>query len=180
VADQGSEHPIDDAPSEWVVRQACHLPRQGPILDLACGSGRHARWLAARGWSVLAVDCDATALRALADTTGVETRQLDLENGKWPLVGEQFAGIVVTRYLHRPRLPELVETLQPGGVLIYETFMQGQAAYGRPTRPEFLLAPGELTRLADQYRLSVIDFQEGFVATPRPMMLQAVCCRKPG
>lgn len=167
-----------EAPSAWVTRQARHFRPGGPVLDLACGSGRHARWLAAQGFPVLAVDRDPAALASLAGTAGVEVRQADLEAGAWPLPGRRFAGIVVTRYLHRPLLPILASALAPGGVLIYETFMQGNEAWGRPSRPEFLLAPGELARFAAQVGLEVIDSGEGFQAEPRPAVVQAICCRR--
>lgn len=169
-----------EGPSAWVVRQARHLRTGAQVLDLACGGGRHARWLAAQGFPVLAIDRDAAALEGLAGVIGVEVRQADLEAEPWPLPGQRFAGIVVTRYLHRPLLRTLSSSLAPGGVLIYETFMQGNEAWGRPSRPEFLLAPGELAHFAAQEGLQVIDFREGFQAEPRPAVLQAICCRRPG
>jgi SAM-dependent methyltransferase len=169
----------NEAPSAWVVRQARHLRPGAQVLDLACGSGRHVRWLAAQGFPVLAVDRDGAALAGLAGLAGIEVRQADLEADPWPLPDQCFAGIVVTRYLHRPLLPTLASSLAPGGVLVYETFMQGNEAWGRPSRPEFLLAPGELSRFAAEQGLQALDFQEGFQAEPRPAVLQAICCRRP-
>ena len=119
------------------------------------------------------------ALSALIGLASVETRCLDLEGTEWPLAGESFAGIVVTNYLWRPRLAALAALLAPGGVLIYETFMIGNAAYGKPTRPEFLLQPGELRGWAEQQGWQVIDFVEGYVETPKPAMRQAVCVQRP-
>lgn len=134
------------------------------MLDLACGGGRHAQFFAARGHPVLAVDRDAAALAALRGCPGIEARVGDLEAGNWPLAGEHFAGIVVTHYLHRPRLPELVAGLAPDGVLIYETFAAGNAAFGRPANPAFLLCPGELFDLAAAHGLTVVAFEQGRVA----------------
>lgn len=162
------------APSDWIVRHAALLP-SGRILDLACGRGRHARFLADAGHPVLAVDRDADALMALAGNPFIETRCLDLEGQGWPLAGEQFAGIVVSNYLWRPRLHELPLLLRAGGVLLYETFMQGNADYGRPSNPDFLLAPGELRDFAEAAGLHVHAFVEGYVAQPKPAMRQAIC-----
>jgi SAM-dependent methyltransferase len=162
-------------PSPWVVRHAGRLPKVGEILDLACGSGRHARYLAGLGHAVTAVDRDAEAISGLAGVAGIRAVQLDLEGDDWPLAGRQFAGIVVTNYLWRARLPDLLALLAPGGVLIYETFMLGNEAYGKPSNPDFLLRPGELREIAKAAGLREIDFVEGFVDSPKPAMRQAIC-----
>lgn len=151
------------------------LPAGGMVLDLACGSGRHARLLAAQGHPVLAVDRDAEALSALADCPGVETLVADLEGTDWPLAGRQFAGVVVTNYLWRPRLPEVCALLASGGVLIYETFMVGNEVYGKPSNPDFLLRSQELRAVAAAAGLREIAFEEGYVATPKPALRQAIC-----
>lgn len=148
------------------------------MLDLACGSGRHSRLLAAKNHLVLAVDRDSLALTNLADMAGVETCVLDLEGEIWPLAGERFSGIVVTNYLWRPRLGDLLALLAPGGVLIYETFMLGNEAYGKPSNPDFLLRPQELRTLIQAAGLSEIDFVEGYVDQPKPAMRQAICARR--
>jgi SAM-dependent methyltransferase len=149
-------------PSPWIARHA-HLIRSGArVLDVAAGEGRHARLFAARGASVLAVDHDGGALAALAGVRGVTTRILDLEAGSWPLSGERFDAIVVCHYLHRPLFPHLRAALADDGVLLYETFAQGQAAHGRPTRRDFLLRPGELLELAAfAPPLTVVAFEQG-------------------
>jgi SAM-dependent methyltransferase len=147
------------APSPWVVRFA-HLIAGPRVLDLACGAGRHARFLAARGHRVLAVDRDRGLLDALAGTPGVETCCADLESGEWPIGDEAFDGIVVTNYLHRPLFPRLLRALRPDGALLYETFASGNEAFGRPSNPAFLLAPDELLDLA-RPALSVVAFEQG-------------------
>jgi SAM-dependent methyltransferase len=159
-----------DAPSAWVERWAPLMP-PGRVLDLACGTGRHARFLAARGFDVVAVDREPQSI------PGVRFLRADLEDGSpWPLPGERFAGIVVTNYLHRPLFPAIAEALAPGGVLIYETFMQGNERYGRPSNPAFLLAPGELWRAFAG--LHVIAFEQGRVRTPKPAMIQRLCAAR--
>lgn len=162
-------------PSPWVVRHVQSIPARGKVLDLACGSGRHARFLAGLGYPVLAVDRDAEALAGLSTIEGITTRLLDLEGEEWPLAGQVFDGIVVTNYLWRPRLPDVLALLAPGGVLIYETFMVGNAAYGKPSNPDFLLQAGELRQLAAAAGLREVEYAEGYVASPKPAMRQAVC-----
>jgi SAM-dependent methyltransferase len=159
--------------SPWVVRFAPLIRARGIVLDLACGRGRHARFLAARGCDVLAVDRDAEALAGLADS-GVRTLCADLEQGAWPLPGLRFDAIVVTNYLHRPQFPHLLAALAPDGVLIYETFADGNARFGKPARPEFLLHPDELL---DRFgkALRVVAFEQGEVAQPAPAVVQRIC-----
>src|SRR4051794_3893010 len=135
------------SPSSWIARFAPLIADAGRVLDVACGRGRHARWLAARGHQVLAVDRDPDAIAALETVPNVEARCADLESGAWPLAGERFAAVIVTNYLHRPLFPALLDALAPGGVLIYETFAAGNERYGRPSNPHFLLQPGELLDL---------------------------------
>jgi SAM-dependent methyltransferase len=145
------------------------------VLDLACGSGRHARYLAGLGHPVVAVDRDAGAIAGLQGWPGIVVESHDLEAETWPLAGRLFAGIVVTNYLWRPRLPDVLALLAPGGVLIYETFMLGNEAYGKPSSPAFLLEPGELRRIVAAAGLREIEFVEGYVETPKPAMRQAIC-----
>jgi SAM-dependent methyltransferase len=162
-------------PSPWVECYLKHIPAGGSVLDLACGSGRHSRLLARHGFAVLAVDRDHAALESLAATHGVATAAMDLEGASWPLAGRKFEGIVVTNYLWRPRLPELLAMLASGGVLIYETFMLGNADYGKPSNPDFLLRRGELREIAWAAGLREIAFAEGYVDTPKPATRQAIC-----
>ncbi len=149
-----------DMPSPWIVRFASLVPAGARVLDLASGHGRHARFFAARDARVLAVDRDATALDALRGVTNVRTRALDLEGDAWPLADERFDAIVVTNYLYRPRFQALLDALADDGTLLYETFATGNEAYGRPCKPEFLLARDELAeRVRD--RLVVVAFEQG-------------------
>ena len=165
------------APSPWIARFA-HLILPGArVLDLAAGSGRHARFLAARGAHVLAVDRDADALATLAGVSGVQTRVCDLEGGAWPLAGECFDAILVVNYLHRPQFPHLRAALAAAGVLLYETFAQGNEAFGRPANPDFLLCPDELLSLArlPPAPLTVVAFEQGRVDDgARPAVVQRI------
>jgi len=151
------------APSPWICRFAHLAPSGARVLDLACGSGRHARFFAGRGCDVLAVDRDAAALATMDGVAGIRTRAVDLEAGGWPLAGERFDAIVVANYLHRPLFPYLAAALADDGVFLYETFARGHEVYGRPSNPDFLLERGELLRLTGD-RLTVIAFAQGDVA----------------
>ncbi|WLI87860.1 class I SAM-dependent methyltransferase [Massilia sp. R2A-15] len=208
--------------SSWVARWAPVVPA-GEVLDLACGTGRHARHFAALGHAVLAVDRDAEAL-ALAAGQGIVTQQFDLESDKMgsgpqdqtpvpiraanqglgsgpadltpglspprnqsgsgpadltPFTPGRYAGIVVTNYLHRPLMAQLAASLRPDGVLIYETFAIGNEAFGKPSNPAFLLAPGELLDIARACGLRVLAFEDGYTATPKPAMVQRLCACGP-
>jgi len=163
-----------EAPSAWVSRWAERVPAGGRVLDLACGGGRHARFFAARGYPVEAVDRDEAALAALAAVAGVTTRHADLEGGPWPFGDQRFAGIVVANYLHRPLFPRLLDGLGTGGVLIYETFAAGNERYGRPSNPDFLLRPGELLDVV-RGRLRVLAYEDLTVSEPKPACVQRIC-----
>ncbi len=170
-------HPALAAPSPWVQRFAPLLAPGAQVLDYACGGGRHARWLAERGMQVTAVDRDAAALARLQGVAGVTVRALELEGADWPLEGECYDAVVVCNYLHRPRLDALLALVKPGGVLIYETFMVGNARFGKPSNPAFLLQPGELVeRLRGGWTL--VAFEQGEVAAPRPAVIQRICALK--
>lgn len=161
-------------PSSWVCRFAAYIRTGGEVLDVACGGGRHARYLAGLGYRVEAVDRDSGALREFADCAGVTTLTYDLEVAAWPYAGRQFDGIVVTNYLHRPLFSSLLAAVAPGGVMIYETFALGNERYGRPRNPEFLLKPGELLKLAHGH-LEVIAYENLAVDVPRPALVQRIC-----
>lgn len=151
-------------PSPWIARFARLVPAGARVLDLAAGHGRHARFFAARGARVLAVDRDADALRALADCAGCTTQVADLEAGVWPLAGRTFDAIVVVNYLHRALFSHLRAALAPDGVVLYETFAAGNEAFGRPARPEFLLRCDELLGFAAMpAALTVVAFEQGRV-----------------
>jgi SAM-dependent methyltransferase len=132
------------------------------VLDLACGSGRHVRWLAAQGFAVTGVDRDAAALAPLRGIATV--RVADLEGAPWPLPGERFDAVVVTNYLWRPLWPHLLAALAEGGVLIYETFADGNQTVGKPSRPDFLLRNGELLEVASALR--IVAYEDGFLDAP--------------
>jgi SAM-dependent methyltransferase len=164
-----------DTPSDWVRRWTHLVPAGAPVLDVACGRGRHLRWFAARGHPVTGVDRAPEAIEA-AKAFG-EAIAADLENGSpWPLPGRQFGAVIVTNYLWRPIFADLQDSVAPGGVLLYETFALGNETVGRPARPEFLLGPGELLRLVD--RLRIVAYEDGFLDQP-PRYVQRIAAVRP-
>ena len=162
-------------PSTWVTRWAHLIRPQGRVLDVACGNGRHVSWLAAQGFRVTGVDRDAAALDPLKDRA--EVIVADIESGPWPFAGSAgtFDAVIVTHYLWRPLLPLMVQALAPGGVWIYETFARGHERLGRPSRPEFLLQPGELLQASAGLR--VVAYEDGALGTP-PRVIQRLCAVK--
>jgi SAM-dependent methyltransferase len=163
--------------SPWVKRFAPLIPSGGVVLDLACGSGRHAQLLAEFGYSVLAVDQDIAAVKDLQSPM-ITPKCLNLEQTDWPLTGSEFTGIVVTNYLYRPQIDHLPEMLQKNGLLIYETFALGNGEFGKPSNPHFLLNPGELLALAARHQLQVIAYEDIYVDQPKPAMVQRLCAVK--
>ena len=145
------------------------------VLDVAAGRGRHSRFFADRGHAVTALERDTSALVA---HPGIEVVQADLEDGSpWPLPGRTFGAVVVTNYLHRPLFPVLLDALAPGGVLLYETFMEGNERFGRPNRPEFLLRDGELLELV-RGRLSVTAYEARMISAPTMAIVQRIAARR--
>ena len=149
-------------PSPWVQRWSHLISPQGSVLDLACGHGRHMRYLQAQGFQCWGLDRDAAALDA-AKPFG-EVLHADVENHAWPLNGVQFDAVVVTNYLWRPLWPNILQSLKSDGVLIYETFAAGNETVGKPSNPHFLLNPGELLAVCNDLRVAA--FEDGFLPHP--------------
>ena len=169
--------------SAWAMRFCPLIAQGGRVLDLAAGSGRHSVYLAKLGFSVLAVDRDAAALDVIAQSQpglAIEIAQLDLEGSSWPLADRSglFDAVVVTNYLYRPYLDLLPDLLAEGGVLIYETFAHGNAAFGKPSNPDFLLQTGELLDFAARNDLHVLAYSDLYQAQPKPAMVQSICAVK--
>ncbi|HUR90825.1 MAG TPA: class I SAM-dependent methyltransferase [Ramlibacter sp.] len=162
------------AVSAWVERWAHLVPAGARVLDVACGHGRHTRFFADRGCKVTAVDRDAQAiepLRAIAEVVPA-----DIENAPWPFASRKFGAVVVTNYLWRPLLPAIVESVAPDGVLIYETFAAGNGQFGKPSRPDFLLQPGELLQACAA--LDVVAFEQGVLEMPKRVIQRIAACGK--
>ncbi|WP_050756066.1 class I SAM-dependent methyltransferase [Nitrococcus mobilis] len=153
------------APEPWVVRFATQIPPGQRVLDLACGHGRHTHFFLERGHPVTAVDIDLSRLAKRPAHPRLEAIEADLEHGPWPLEQRRFAAVVVTNYLWRPILPNIVASVEDGGALLYETFARGQERFGKPTNPAFLLEPGELLE-AVRGQLIVHAYEHGEFPVP--------------
>ncbi len=164
------------APSPWVRRWLAALPAGAGVLDFAAGSGRHALEAHRLGLRATAIDRDAAALAGLGD--GIAVRVADLEAGAWPFGRERFDAVVVANYLFRARFALLAALVAPGGLLVYETFAQGNERYGKPSNPAFLLAPGELLRRCRNAGLAVVAYEHGLLAQPRPAVVQRICAAR--
>jgi len=163
-----------ETPSDWVRRWSHLAPSGAPVLDLACGLGRHLRWFHALGHPVTGVDQSPQAVQAAAALG--EALCADLEDGPWPVVGRQFGVVVVTNYLWRPLLPAMVECVAPGGVLLYETFASGNETVGKPARGDFLLQPGELLRACADLR--VVAYEDGYLDAPARFVQRIAAVRE--
>ena len=164
------------APLPWIVQWAGLVAPESTVLDLAAGRGRHALFFAERGNKVVAVDRDTSGL---PDHPNIEPLAADLEDGSpWPLT-RRFGAVVVTNYLHRPLMPALLDAVEPGGVLLYQTFMDGNERFGRPTNPAHLLRDGELLELV-RGRFSVTAYEARLISDPaaRTAMVQRLAARR--
>jgi SAM-dependent methyltransferase len=164
------------APLPWIVQWAGLVAPESTVLDLAAGRGRHALFFAERGNKVVAVDRDTSGL---PDHPNIEPLAADLEDGSpWPLT-RRFGAVVVTNYLHRPLMPALLDAVEPGGVLLYQTFMDGNERFGRPTNPAHLLRDGELLELV-RGRFSVTAYEARLISDPaaRMAMVQRLAARR--
>ena len=163
--------------SPWIEKHANLIPKGQPVIDAACGGGRHSLFLLEQGHEVLAVDIDTSAIASFEGRRGLTIIKSDLEGAAWPFPLESAGAIVVVNYLWRPLFPYMYETLRPGSILLYDTFALGNEKYGRPRNPDFLLAPGELIeRLEGAF--DVIDCFDGYTEEPVPACRQSVAARK--
>jgi SAM-dependent methyltransferase len=160
--------------SEWVARFADLVPKGGRVLDVAGGGGRHTRFFLQRGHPVTIVDRDTSGVADLGGDPNVDIIEADLEAGQpWPFAGRAFDGVVVTNYLWRPILGDIVASVAPGGVLLYETFAKGNEQFGHPRNHDFLLKPGELLD-AVRGELRVSAYEDLVVEEPDPRAVQRI------
>lgn len=142
---------LDDAPARLLVDAASSL-EPGRALDLACGAGRNAVWLAERGWEVVALDGAEEAIRLVPK--GIDARVVDLETGApLPFEDESFDLVAILFYLHRPLFAEAKRVLRRGGLIVAAARTSGR----------FGVAPGELRTFFEEDCEVLLD-REGDVA----------------
>ncbi len=165
-------------PSCWLQRHSSLIPHSGPILDIAAGSGRHTQYLLDKGHVVISIDKDVSRL-ARIKSSRLFIARVDLETPKpWPFKNGAFAAIIVTNYLHRPLLPQIINGLAVGGLLVYETFANGNEKFGKPTNPDYLLKAGELIQLTLGH-LHILAYEDLTVDQPRPAQIQRIVASRP-
>ena len=163
--------------SPWIEKHVNLIPKDQAVIDVACGNGRHSLFFLEQGYEVIAVDIDTSVIAGNEGRSGLSIVQADLEGAPWPFRPESVGAIVVVNYLWRPLFSHLRETLKPGGILLYDTFAQGNEKYGRPRNPDFLLMPGELSEQLSQ-NFDIIDSFDGYIENPVPACRQSIAARK--
>ena len=172
-----NDHAEIAVPSPWIIQHAGLVEAGGAVLDLACGRGRHTRFFLEHGCRVMAVDLNIEGLADVAEHPALALLEVDLENGPWPLGNAEFDAVVITNYLWRPLFPRIRDAVSPDGVLIYETFAEGNERFGKPSNPDFLLKEGELMDWFSDW--DVRGYEHGEVEEPRPAVVQRICAVKP-
>lgn len=171
-------HHEESPVSPWIRAYARYAPARGCVLDVACDGGRNGREFLTNGYRVTFADIDCAGVADLEGRQDVTIVQKDLEDGSpWPFAPRSFDIVVVTNYLWRPRLADMIDTVAEGGLLLYETFAVGNEAYGRPKNPKFLLRPGELFD-AVRGKMHVIAYEQTFRNDPSPAVIQHIAARK--
>lgn len=166
-------------PAGWVRRFIGGIKAGGDILDVACGAGRHMRLALEQGYRVTGIDIDVSKLDDLAERKDVSLIEADLEAGHpFPLRDLRYEGVIVTNYLWRPILPEIVGCVADDGLLIYETFSEGHERKGKPSNPDFLLKRNELLD-AVMDKLVVVAFEYGLRPDKQPKIVQRVAACGP-
>jgi len=166
--------------SPWVERFGRSVRPPGPVLDVACGDGRHTRWFVSHGYDVVAIDRDLSGVADLGANARVDLHEADLEDGApFPAAAASFGAVVVTNYLWRPILDAVVDAVAPGGWLLYETFAVGNERLGRPSNPDYLLRDNELLELALRHELTVVAYENVQVELPRAAVVARIAARRP-
>jgi tellurite methyltransferase len=153
---------MTEGPEDFIVRFQDRLPRRAEVLDVGCGAGRHALFLARAGCSVIALDRSPRHLRALeaiATTEQLTLKAVQADVESMSLVPSQLDLIVNTLFLYRPLFAEYSRALRPGGLLFFRTFTSDHMDVLGNERPrrDFLLNPGELRTAFPSLRLDYYD-----------------------
>jgi len=158
--------PVNQRADEWLLEACAKIARSTPgpkasgrAVDLACGRGQNAIWLARHGWTVDGIDISAAGLRAAEESatqSGCSVNWIEADLDDWCPVGKCYDLAIVFRFLDRVTIPRIITScLNPGGWLIYETFSAGLPGQSKShiRNPAFLLTPGELPELFPRFRI---------------------------
>jgi SAM-dependent methyltransferase len=151
-----------DLAADPLLIQAADMLAPGRALDLACGPGRHALYLARLGWHVTAVDSSSVAiglLRAQAAGLSIDAHLADLEHGEFAIAPNTYRLICDFLYLQRDLFPQIREGVHPGGVFAGAIHLFQEGCSETPHNPDFLLHPGELRSFFDGWK--VLFYSEG-------------------
>ena len=145
-------------PSNWIKKTLDSVGRSvRRAVDIASGAGRHSFLLSDIASDVTAVDRNPELSKYFKDTH-VQFLCIDLERATWPMEGDLYDIVLVSNYLYRPHLINIIELVSPGGFLVYETFGDGNERFGKPSNPNFLLKSGELRSSVGDDFVIIEDF----------------------
>lgn len=138
---------IPDEPIKLITDYAALAPGK-QALDIACGMGRHSKYLASLGFEVDALDISSVALEQLNDIPHIHAKEVDFDT--YTLPKEKYDLIVCTYYLERKLFPQMIEALKPNGIILFETFLHHPDNERAPSNPAFMLKEGELEATFDE------------------------------
>jgi len=177
--DSAHKHGLHET-SAWVQRFLAGVKQAGSILDVACGAGRHMRLALEQGYSVTGIDSDLSQVEDLASRSDVGLIEADLESGRaFPLKDMRYYGVIVTNYLWRPILGDIIGCVSDDGVLIYETFAAGHERHGKPCNTDFLLGNNELIEAVLPH-LTIVAYEHGLRQGTHPKIVQRIAACGPG
>ena len=159
--------------STWVSYCTNLINKKSKILDVACGSGRHTRFLISKGHSVTGIDINPKFELHSNNKENNKIIEYDLEKDVWPFETSSFDCILVTNYLHRPLFPFFIKSVKRNGFIIYETFSLGNERFGKPSNPKYLLNNNELFNLL-KGEMRIISYQDGIVSNNMQKYVQRV------
>lgn len=166
-------------PSNWIKKYLNININKDTLLDVACGNGRHSFYAASLGYKVFSIDIDKDKLSLTNFKKHISPILLNIEEeNSWPFIKRSFDTVIVTNYLYRPVYKNIINSIKPNGTLLYETFSEENTKFGRPNNPDYLLKPIELLKLAKQYKMEIIDFEEILLELPKKKAIQRIYAKK--
>ena len=141
------DNQIPNEPIKLVTEYA-KLATGKQVLDIACGMGRHSKYLVSQGFEVDALDVSSVAIASLQGLEHINAMEVDFDT--YTLPKEKYDLIVCTYYLERKLFPQMIEALKPNGIILMETFLHDEVNERQPSNPAFMLNEGELEAYFDE------------------------------